>query len=328
MDNLNQDYLKEQETISNAGAWIWLVEIRKTGYTTRRYTNNNSAVGTNLYVDWPTGNSHRYYAAPLSIDDTAASLDGKFPEYKLGIGEVDLSSGLRSYIVEANGYVGGTVRMIIVHSAHLGLTTPAVDEYAEILNCDVTADAVVFTLGIPSMLNKRFPRDKYVAGFCRHKFAGALCQYTKPPYYRQTNDISFAPGIINPTTGLVYYNTIRVASGRLIEDIFSHSYPPGTDYAGPPRRFALAKDIGFTISGSQYNDGQYLADMVHLVYETYVRVKPMDTIGMTFYAEDAGNLITIQLGNDNCDHTLAACKLRNNLQNYGGSPGMVGGVYG
>ena len=206
MDTLNSAYVGEQGKISAAGAWIWLIAISKSGYSTMRYANNNED------VSWPE-TTDIYSAISFAMDDVTASLQGKFPEYRLSIGEVELDSVLRIAVKASGGLVGGTVRLIVVHSDHLTLTTPAIDEYATILSCEVTADAVVFTLGIPNLLSRRFPRDRYVPGICRHKFAGALCGY----------------------------------------------------------------------AASKYTD---------------------------------------------CDHTLGACKLRNNTQNYGGSPGVAGGVYG
>jgi len=169
---MNQAYTDEANLISSSGAWLWLIEIALSGYSTLRYANNN------ISVVWPTVGGETYSRISLSMDDVAVSTDGSFPEYTLALGEVDVNGALRTRIRETNGLVGATLRLMVVHSAHLDLTTPAVDELAEVLRCDVTADAVALHIGIPSLLNQRFPRDRYVPGYCRHKFKGALCQYT------------------------------------------------------------------------------------------------------------------------------------------------------
>jgi len=470
----------EQNKIASSGAWIWLLEIAIAGTdTVLRYTNDNAVGGTpsQLYTTW---NGHNYWSMPFTMDDVVVSTDGKFPEYRLQIGEVDLDGAIRGWVGTNAGLVGSTVRLMVVHSAHLDLTTPAVDELAEILNCEVTAGAVVFILGIPSLLSRRFPRDKYVPGYCRHKFGGALCRYVQPTHQRKTSNISFIPGVVTGDPD-IEYNTIYSSDGGLITDLFSHApgsmvspnslvlnggfedgvvggtkfgwdstgYPnywealksssvfwsstvskygnyscfyhnssnsdaikqtinltPGVTYTfsfwaviaiqdpkatfkmfviigghrygiyvhddvigwarytrtltvpadsdgvtdivfagrssvyvdgvcavvgstgGDFTGYGLSKDTGFTVSGSVSNDGFFLANMYHAVNELYVRVFMEDAGVKPFVAESAGAPITIRLGYDQCNHTLGACKLRNNTQNYGGSPGITGGMYG
>ena len=213
---------------------------------------------------------------------------------------------------------------MVVHSAHLSLTTPAIDESAEILSCEVMAEAVVFTIGIPSLLSRRFPRDRYVPSFCRHKFEGALCQYTQPNHTRTSAQMRFVAGEDTGVAG-VRYNRIVCGTGNLVQYVFK--YAPGTR-ALDPYRWALAKDTGFTVSGSQFNDGFFLANHYHHVYQIYVRVFMEVDGARPFVAESPSGLVTIQLGYDKCDHTLEACALRDNTQNYGGSPGIAGGMYG
>jgi len=461
MDVLDSRYITEQNKIASSGAWIWLLEIITTGQTTLRFANNNSN------VRWPTGvNEELYYATSFSMDDLSVSTSGKFPEYRLQISEVDLSSNLRGQIKETGGLTGSTVRLMVVHSDHLNLTTPAIDELVEILNCELVANAVVFTIGIPSLLSKRFPRDRYVPSFCRHKFTGALCGYVVASdiYTLTSSQISFTKGDD--------YNTVWVNDGGLL-DLFSlqrgRLYCPGNllhngdfeyyDLSGwdidgnawvaersserskfgsysykhrqeagsqssrgisqgftvekgkyyslsgwvwcseeyfwtdayiyssiGPRevripqkdqwvRFVIENmgpasyigariylggdsgytffdgiclvegatagdytasdpaglntDVGFIVSGSKYNDGFFRANRFYGVDDKYVRVFTGSEPGMQeMVTESAGNEITLTVGYENCDHTLGACKLRNNSQNYGGSPGIAGGVYG
>lgn len=313
MDILNASYIAEQNKIASSGAWIWLLEIATPGQTTLRYANNNSN------IKWPSGDPETYYAMSFSMDDLTVSTSGEFPTYKLQLDYVTLNSDVRTQIKAVGGLVGSTVRLMVVHSEHLSLTTPAIDELVEILSCELTAAAVVFTIGIPSLLSKRFPRDRYVPSFCRHKFAGALCQYTQPDYFLTSTTISFIVGT-DPDDP---YNTIWVAEGGLITDVFSHA--EGADQGV---NYALTNDTAFTISGSESNDGLFLANNDHAVGDKFVRVFTEAQKGRAFVAESAGESITLKLGFDVCDHTLEACALRDNTQNYGGSPGIAGGMYG
>jgi len=318
MNILDSSYIDEQTKIAGSGAWIWLLEIATPGRTTLRYANNNSDIG------WPLGiSSNTYSKLSITMDDISVSTSGEFPIHKLQIGDVDLDGGLRERVKVTAGLVGSTVRLIVVHSSHLDLLTPAIDEIAEVLNCEVTAEAVVLTIGVPSLLSKRFPRDRYVPSFCRHKFGGALCRYVQPDYSLTSTAIRFT------TSG--DYNIIQqVISGSLVSDVFSGA--PGEPAPIPPpaprARWKLDADTVFEVSGSVSNNGWFVADASHLITQSYVRVFNEADGGRAFVAEAPGASVIIQLGYSDCDHTLEACKLRNNSQNYGGSPGIAGGMYG
>jgi phage-related protein len=465
---MNQAYTDEANKLAAAGAWILLLEISKTGYTTIRYTSDNAAVDpTHFNMEW---DGDTYYSVPFVLEDVHASLKGELHEYGLRIEVGSLTETLRTVVKASGGLVGGMVKVMVVHSAHLSLTTPAVEMESEILDCTVTAEAITFRLGMASPYKKRFPRDRYVPGFCRHKFGGALCGYEIAGYTLTSSLVQFIRG-----SG---YHTILVGDGNLVTSVFEHvrgrrqcvgnlvtngdfedgvtgsasgwtggsyvsdwelwgsaaaadrrwsgdrakygdksyyhighssyagvwqsvSVTPNTLYtvscwvyvqggganslriattvtgggyaaptgvgawekvsvtvntgvrsslgvyvggvgaayfdgvsvvqgstAGVYDRYALGRDTAFTVSGSQYNDGLFLADNYYAVDEEYVRVVTGDDIGRVLVAEAAGMAVTISLGYVDCDHTLEGCKLRNNLANYGGSPGISGGAYG
>ena len=316
MDILGADYITEQNKIASSGAWIWLLEITTLGQTTLRFANNSSD------VVWPSVGGDTYTRSSLLMDDLNITTSGEFPTYKLQVGEVGLTGALRTQIKATAGLVGSIVRLRIVHSDHLDLTTPAIDEASEILSCELTASAVIFTVGIPSLLSKRLPRDRYVPGFCRHRFAGALCNYAQPSFSLTSSSISFVPGV-DQSTPDERYNAIWVPDGGLLAAVFNNA--PG---AAQGSKRALDDDTVFSILGSASNDGWFIANNFHAVADTYVRVFVEDDGGRAFVDEDAGADITIQLGYSDCDKTLEACQLRDNTQNYGGSPGIVGGVYG
>lgn len=315
---MNTAYITESNKIASPYAWIWLLEITTTGYgTPLRLTNNNDD------VTWPVAGGNTYSKMPLTVDDIQVSTSGEFPEYKLIIGDVDLSGSLRTRIGAAGGLVGSVVRFMVVHSNHLDLTTPAIDEYADILSCELTAQAVVFTIGIPNLLSRRFPRDRYVPGFCRHRFEGALCQYEQPDYSVVSNNVVFS----SPDSYAEGHPVDQITANgvNLVTSVFSEALPLGVAQGA---NWALSKDTGFTISGSISNDGFFLADNWYAVRPTYVYVKKEAESGRAFTPETVLTGVTIRLGYNACDHTLNACKFRDNMQNYGGSPGITGGIYG
>ncbi len=314
MDELNSAYIAEQNTLAAGGAWIWLLEITTSGYgTPLRYTNNNSN------ITWPSAGGNTYTRMPFNMDDIEASLDGKFGEFKLHLGDLALSGDLRTRISATAGLVGSIVRLRVVHSNHLDLTEPAIDESAEVLSCERMLNAVILPLGIPSLLSRRFPRDRYVPGFCRHKFGGALCQYVQPSHTIVATPVTF---VLGESVNSIY---VPQSDIDLVTGLFSYALPEGTEQGA---NLALSKDTGFTVSGSVSNDGFFLADNYYAVTPNYVYVKKESAGGRAFTAETVLTGVTLTLGYSNCDHTLDACNKRDNTQNYGGSPGVSGGVYG
>ena len=314
---MDSNYLEESNKIASPYAWLSLVEITTTGYATPlRYTNNNSD------VSWG-GNT--YTRMPFRMDDVNVSTSGEFPEFKLEIGDVDLAGDLRTRVAAAGGLVGSTVRFMVVHSDHLTLTTAAVDEYADILSCELTNKAVVFTIGTPNLLTRRLPRDRYVPGYCRHRFEGSLCQYVQPSAHPITTD-NIVFSIVEYAAGHPV-RKIAVNDKDLSYAFFNYAEPGGT-YNRNTKRLALAKNTGFTISGTTLNDGFFLADNWYAVQEHIVYVFTEADGGRVFYDETVLTGVTLTLGYDKCDHTLEACRFRDNSQNYGGSPGIAGGIYG
>ena len=309
---MNSAYVTEANKVSSAGAWVWLLEIISTGYSTLRYTNNNDN------VVW---NGNTYTRMPFRFNDVKVSTDGVFPEYKLEIAEVSLTGAILSRVHDTDGLPRSLVRLMLVHSDHLAVTTPAVEEYAEILSVELTTGVIVLNVGIPSLLNRRFPRDRYVPSYCRHMFGGALCQYVQPSYSITSNSVQFVE--LEGYTPSV--NRIVVNDVDLRVELFAHALPVG-GLSGAT--WALVKDTGFTITGTPSNDGFYLAENYYGVSAHHVYVKKPSESGRAFIEETVTSDVVIQLGYSACNHTLDACKFRDNSQNFGGSPGIAGGVYG
>jgi len=466
---MNSAYVTEANKISGSGAWIWLLEIATGSWPAiLRYTNNNDD------VVW-AGNG--YTSMPFTIDDVNVSTSGAFPEYTLYVGDVDTAGALHTYIRAGGGLVGNAVHLMVVHSEHLAVTTAAVDEITEILSCELGVSVITFKLGMPSLLSRRLPRDRYAPSYCRHKFGGALCQYSIPTEKVVSNQVLFVPmgaydydiisvldgGLLNlfdDAPGLRYsdgnlitnggfesiipeslagwhgtghyygwetwgststttryvtvekakfdthslliqcntstggvYQIISVTAGKTYtlscwvfvrHTTGAGAYgvrmrtevTPGLGYTeaystyggwiqlsltvtpttnqltiwlgGHGQAFfdgvsvvegsvvadytqrLLINDIGFIVSGSASNDGEFLTWGLIDIRDTSVRVRHLSSYATdrVFVAESAGNEVTLTLGYIGCDHTLAACRIRSNSQNFGGSPGIRGGVYG
>lgn len=294
---MNALYTLEANKLSAAGAWLVLLEISYTGQTTQRYTSNNES------TVW---NGNTYTPMPFQMDDIEVSTDGRFPEYSLQIFDVELWSTLRVMVRNTGGLTSGVVRLYVVHSDHLDLTDAAVDEAMEILDAEVSAGAVIFRVGMPNLLSRRFPRDRNTPGFCRHQFQNALCKYPESPAASVAPGIMFFPSPI-PRLYSPLFNFINFFGG-------------GSGF--------LTSDTVFSVEGSLYNDGYFIADRQYRVTSNTVYVHTVANGGRQMATEIAAGALDLTLGYIACDHTLDDCRKRNNSQNYGGSPGVVGALYG
>jgi len=329
--DLATQYDGEKGKLSAGGAWLWLVVISKTGYDTVRYTNDNAAgtvFGIGNYVIWPSSGGSAYYSCPIHMDDVSASLEGKFPDFKVSIGDVDVGGKLRPNLSGAGGYIGGTIRIMVVHSDHLSLTEAAIDETATITGCEVRAGEVVFTAGITSKLDKRFPRDRYTPGFCRHKFGGAMCGYTISSHSFTSSLVEFYPDYGGHAEQEEQLDIIFAYGNELIDYLLTGA--KGEDIGSG--RYKLTYDTLITVSGSaKENDGVYKLLKSSTQNEQFVIASSVhwdaDDEEQSMTKEAQGAAITMTLGMTTCDHTLEHCRQRNNLNRFGGSPGVAGGAY-
>ena len=87
---------------------------------------------------------------------------------------------LESDLQALDGGLGSTVNILVVNSDLLYEDYSELDMEFEVLACDSTAKWIVFTLGAPSPLRQRFPRDTFLALHCRYvaNFKGAECGYS------------------------------------------------------------------------------------------------------------------------------------------------------
>ena len=85
---------------------------------------------------------------------------------------------MQGYVEQADGGIGAKVKLMIVHSEHLDVSTPEVEEEFEVTATDTDNQWVYFTLGILNPFILRFPRHRYIKNFCRWKFRDNVCQYS------------------------------------------------------------------------------------------------------------------------------------------------------
>jgi phage-related protein len=218
--------IAEKNRLASGGAFILLLEITIPGAppTVLRFAQAQSD------VEWPIG-GETYTRIGMLIGDMRESSRNNLPSLPIRISNVQRS--LEAYVNDLRQR-GVLVRMMLVHSEHLDLADP-IDEWTFSIN-RITSDEnyISFELGAPNPFLIRFPRDRYVPDFCRHRFRGIPCGFTGADI---TEEITFAE-VAGP-----FYTLTRTGGGAWGVDDF---FPP----------------MIIRVSGSAENDGEYTVSAV------------------------------------------------------------------
>jgi lambda family phage minor tail protein L len=156
----------EKNKLSSSGVWIILIELQF-GDTSYRVCKNNEDIvwGGNTYV-----------AFPMELDAKTDSSKGEIPSFIIRLSNVNRL--MQSYAEQADGAVGKNVIVRLVHSEHLDLVTPEVEENFTITDVNCDSMWVYITLSILNPFLMEFPRQRFLKNFCRFKFKGIRCKYT------------------------------------------------------------------------------------------------------------------------------------------------------
>lgn len=177
MKELSNDLQKAKNSIEIATPWLNLLEIEIDGNTPLRVTDNNETV---------TFGGEDYRPFPFTISAINSDSAGKIPSITLTVSNVN--NIIFPYVDRADGLIDTKVTLTVVNTAYLE------EDYAEltlefsILGATMDEEWASFTLGAPSPMRQRFPKDRYVANSCQWTFnsptvraagtnAGAECAY-------------------------------------------------------------------------------------------------------------------------------------------------------
>lgn len=157
----------EKNKLMSENPWIYLFEITISEAEYLRVCNNNENVSFEGNV---------YQAIPMQIDTFTQTKDGKIPSLSVSVSNV---GKLLTYYTELyGGLVDCPVRLMVVN---LGLLA---EDYAELtFNFSITTTSIgsewiVFSLGVPNPLKRRFPQHRYISKYCNWKFKSVECKYS------------------------------------------------------------------------------------------------------------------------------------------------------
>ena len=164
MLELNPAVRIEANQVNNENAWLILLEIQIEELEPIRVVRNNEP------IEW---GGFTWEAFPFEMDDIKETKTGEVPSVVLRVSNV--TRALQGYIDYTNGGVGGDVILRVVHSAHLYLTEPELEEYFTCISTKCDNNWIYFELGIGEPIIKRFPPNRFIKNFCRFKFKSIEC---------------------------------------------------------------------------------------------------------------------------------------------------------
>lgn len=168
MLNLSSLAIIEKNKLTSTGAWLIMLQLDVDDTTIRVVHNNEDIV-------WPTG-GNVWQAFPFSLGEVREDTKGTLPSFSIKVSNV--TRALVPYLEATEGFKNGTVRLLVVHSEHLNLITPEIDETFDIQSVSVNEMWVTINVGAENPMRMRSPRDRYLKDCCRFKFKSTLCGYS------------------------------------------------------------------------------------------------------------------------------------------------------
>ena len=169
MLNLSAVAKMEKNKLVSDGAWILLLEITVSQSTVIRLCRNTED------IQW---NGETWTAFPLELDAPKQSGTGELPRFAVRVSNITRT--VEGYLEQAGGGVGATVRMMVVMSNHLGLTTPELDEEFSVQSTSYDQDWVTFNLSGSVNLFRRIPQRRFMKNFCPFQYKGPECKCLSP----------------------------------------------------------------------------------------------------------------------------------------------------
>ena len=167
MLKLNPAAIIEKNRLSSDGVWLILLELNIADLTEPiRVVRNNEDIFWNG-VPW--------VAFPFELGEMNEDSKGELPNLTLKISNI--TGALQQYIEMSNGGVDSSAIIRVVHSKHLDLDIPEIEETFAVESLTVDVNWITVNLGPDFTTQLRVPADRYMKDFCPFKFKGYECGY-------------------------------------------------------------------------------------------------------------------------------------------------------
>lgn len=155
----------EKNKLAADGAWLVLLEIiiPVLNETLRLVRNTDD-------ITW---RGYTWTAFPFVPDEISEDSKGELQTLAIKVSNVTRT--VQYYLEQGEGGVGASVKLYVIHSKHLNLTTAEFEETFEITSTSADAHWVTFSLGPGYPLMSRRPERRILKNFCPFEYGGAEC---------------------------------------------------------------------------------------------------------------------------------------------------------
>ena len=157
--------LVEKQKLHGDGAFLVLLEISFPSIDETVYLVRNTED-----ILW---GGKTWTAFPFELEDFKEDSSGGVPELTLKVSNVQMNFAY--YVDQVKGGVGATFILRVVHSNHLDVLTPELEEEFFCQSTKVADDWITFSLGAGESVMRRFPQRRYIKNFCPYKYKGIEC---------------------------------------------------------------------------------------------------------------------------------------------------------
>jgi len=175
MINLPPELIERKNLLGDTGAWIVLLEviIPPMGGLTEKEILRFASDNRKDYVRW---NGYDWVCFPFDIDTIGESSKNEVPKIVVKVSNINRM--VQYYVEQANGGVGATVNLYVVHSEHLDVVNNVPKWTFDVNGTSTDEEWCRFELGASSPYNMNFPKHKVLKNFCRWEFKSVECGYT------------------------------------------------------------------------------------------------------------------------------------------------------
>jgi lambda family phage minor tail protein L len=167
MLNLSTIAKIEKNKMASGGALIILLEITiRPDIILRLCANTDDIV-------W---NGETWVAFPFELDSMNQTSGKEFQQITIRVSNV--TRAVESYLEQASGGVGASVRILVVMSAYLEETAPLESEEYTVQSTSCDQDWVTFTLSGAVNLLRRVPERRFLKNWCPFQYKGPECLAT------------------------------------------------------------------------------------------------------------------------------------------------------
>lgn len=171
MRSLSQALTLEKNALFTPNAWLVLLDIKLQGAPDYHFCSGNENIAFQ---------GRNYTAFPFMLDPAKESSSGEIPSIELKL--TNVTRIVHAWLEDLDGAVGSTVLVRVVNSAFLEENYADLEMEFTVLGTTADAEWIVFTLGAPNPLRRRYPPYRFIAGHCNWAghFKGVECRYSGP----------------------------------------------------------------------------------------------------------------------------------------------------